>query len=152
MWLARISTSAASRSALCSSLRPRCASTTARNASSGFAKFESVDSAIRTSVVAGRTRQRGIERRPGRMPETGGDVTVGPQQIGGPGCGVVAYAGKTFGIDKPIIAADADHTHVIGRVNGSAVAELQQRETHAAADEGVRQVDRFAGGRHQRRI
>src|SRR6266852_9770745 len=46
IWLARIRTSAASRSALCSSFNPRWASTTARNASSGLAKFELVDNAI----------------------------------------------------------------------------------------------------------
>src|SRR6059058_4929395 len=54
IWLARIRTSAASRSALCSSFNPRWASTTARNASSGLAKFELVDNTmIETSAGTG---------------------------------------------------------------------------------------------------
>ena len=105
-----------------SSLKPRCASTTARNASSGLAKFELVDSAmIETSIDAARARQRGVERRSCRMPETRGDIAVGPQQIGRAGLGIVARADQPRGIGKAIIAADPDHADAIGRIDRGAI-------------------------------
>src|SRR5712672_849595 len=113
MWLASTSTSAASRSALCASLKPRCASTMARKASSGFAKFELVDNAIRkpqlkTSVHAGGARQRRIQPRPRRVAEACRDIAVGPQQVTCSRLSVIARSGQACGIDKALIAADAD--------------------------------------------
>src|SRR6266478_7342460 len=139
MWLASTSTSAASRSALCSSLSPRCASTMARNASSGLAKFELVDSAMaKTSIQPGSTRQCRIERRTRRMPEARRDIAVGPQQIGCTGLGIVPRTGKAGGIDKAIVA-DADHAQALRRIRGRTIAEFQQREPRSPLDEGFGQ-------------
>src|SRR5712672_757031 len=157
MWLASTSTSAASRSALCASLKPRCASTMARKASSGFAKFELVDNAMRkpqlkTSVHAGGARQRRIQRRPRRVAKACRDIAVGPQQIARSGLRIVARGGEARRIDKAAIAADADRCHVPGRLDGRAVAKLQQREPHSRTDEGVGQKRLTARPFRNRRV
>ena len=98
----------------------------ARKASSGFAKFELVDSAMtKTSIHAGRARNRRIQRRSRRVTEARRDIAVGPQQIGRSGFGIVARAGKSLGIDKAVIAADADHADAFRRLGGDPVAEFQ---------------------------
>src|SRR5215472_9128817 len=144
MWFARMSTSAASKSALCSSLKPRCASTMARNASSGLAKFELVESAIskprcpnldhQTSIKAGRARQRRIQRRSCRVPEARRDIAVRAQQIGRPGLCVITFDRKALGIDEPALAADADDADLLRRIDVGAIAEFQQREAPSFPD------------------
>src|SRR6202035_5375231 len=130
-----ISTSAASRSALCSSFKPRCASTTARKASSGLAKFEAVESGMMNpSGQAGGAGERGIERGPRRMTEARGDITIGAQQIGRARLGVVARLRKSFGVDEPVLAADPDRGHAVGRIDSCAIAKLQQGELRSAFD------------------
>src|SRR5260370_38258617 len=145
MWLASTSTSAASRSALCASLNPRCASTMARNASSGLAKFELVDSVMaKTSIQPGSSRQCGIEYRTRRMPEARRDIAVGPQQIGCTGLGIVPRTGKTGGIDKAVTAAHADHAQALRRIRGRTIAELQHPEPRSLLHEGFGQERRIA--------
>src|SRR5258708_11718026 len=128
MWLASTSTSAAWRSALCASLNPRCASTMARNASSGLAKFELVDSAIsKTSIDTRGTRQRRIQRRPCRVTEARGDIAVGPQQIGRAGLAIVARARQSRRINQDVTPTDTDRAYALRRVHGRAIAKRQQR-------------------------
>src|SRR5437868_7003843 len=104
IWLASTSNSAASRSALSASLRPRCASTTARKASSGFAKFELVESGIaKTSVEPAGARQRRIDGRARRLTEARGNIAVGPQEISGAGLGVVSLAGQASSVDQSVL-------------------------------------------------
>ena len=101
----------------------------ARKASSGLAKFELVDSAItKPQINAGGARQRRVERRPRRVPEARGDIAVRPQQIGGAGLGVVARCRKPLGVDKAVLAADADGANALGRIDRRAIAKRQQRE------------------------
>src|SRR5580700_5173521 len=150
-------TSAASRSALWPSLNPRWASTTARNASSGLAKFELVDNLIAnlsdvSSVVACGPRQRGVERCWRRVTKTCGDIAVGAQQIGRAGFGIVTCRRKPRGIGKAALAADTDHADAVGRIDRGAIAKLKQGEPGSATDEGVGQINGFAGGRGDRRI
>src|ERR1700732_2728285 len=147
-----MSTSAASRSALCASLNPRWASTTARYASSGLAKFERVDNAMGTSVVAGGARQGGVKRGSCWMAKTCGDIAVGAQQIGGAGLGIVACSRKPRGIGKAALATDTNHADAIGRIDHSAVHKFKQGEPRSAFDEGVGQIHGFAGRRGDRRI
>src|SRR5262245_22968336 len=129
IWLASTSTSAASRSALSASLKPRCASTMARKASSGLAKFELVDSGIaKTSVESAGPRQRRIDGRPARLTEARGDIAVGSKQIGRAAFAVVALAGQPPGVDQSVLAADADVAQVRGHIGHLAIAKRQQRE------------------------
>src|SRR5581483_3870800 len=136
--LARISTSAASRSALCSSFKPRCASTTARKASSGLAKFEAVESGMTNPLVqAGGAGQRRLERRTGRVSKARGDITIGAQQIAGSGLGIIAGACQPFAVDQSVLAADPDRGHAVGRINRGAIAKRQQGELRSLFDEGL---------------
>src|ERR1700674_1861447 len=121
-------TSAASRSALCASLNPRWASTLARYASSGLAKFERADHPMETSVVTGGARQGGVKRGPCWMAKTCGDIAVGAQQIGGSGLGIIACSRKPRGIGKAAGATDANHADAVGRIDHSAVYKFKQGE------------------------
>ena len=94
--------------------------------------------------MTGGARQRGIERRRGRMPETRGDIAVRPQQIGRAGFGIVARAGQPCGIGKAVIAADADHADAFGHIDRGAIAERQQREPRSRLDESFGQKHRLA--------
>src|ERR1700730_18305103 len=149
-------TSAASRSALCASLNPRWASTMARYASSGLAKFERVDNAMETSVVAGGARQGGVECCSCWMAKTCGDIPVGAQQIGGARLGIVACSRKPRGIGKAVLATDTNHADAIGRIGYRAVHKFKQGEPRSAFYEGVGHIQgsagRRGGGRCGRRV
>src|SRR5215468_5965669 len=127
IWLASTSTSAASRSALSASLKPRCASTMARKASSGLAKFELVESGIaKTSVEPAGARQRRIDACARRLTEARGHIAVGPQKIRRACVGIVALAGQARRVNQAVFAADADVTDAFGCIDRLAIAKRQQ--------------------------
>src|SRR5262245_39758369 len=153
MWLASTSTSAASRSALSASLRPRCASKMARKASSGLAKLELVESGIaKTSIVPAGPRQRRLDRGPRDPAKARGDIAIGPQQIRSAAVGVVALAGEPRRVDQAILAADANGAYTFGYVGHVAIAKRQQREARSLADEGLGEEHRIARAVRDRRI
>ena len=73
------------------------------------------------------------------MTEARRDIAVRAQQIGSPGLCIVACPRDALRVGKAALAADANHAQIIGRVDGRAVTEPQQREALSRRDESVGQ-------------
>ena len=63
-----------------------------------------------------------MDRSPRRLPEARRDITVGTQQIGGAGLGIVARADQAGGVGKSVIAADTDHADASGASTSAPLA------------------------------